>query len=365
MEILERVREINAGEGLSEEQIAAARMRLMNGVGAGAARRPAARRPLLIAGGLAAGMAAVITVGVIVARPTPVQPGVEAAPSPTSVPRPEGTVMPRPISVASALRDAAKAAGANAAPTLREGQFLRIETTVDDLVLYGATNPETLYDASRSEATAAWTARTSWILYVPADRSEDWVREFPSGAEVTAVFGDSADTHAQDWLANIDQSASSFIERTPGGLGEPSAGELSVASDAYYAAFPREPEALLDRIQEENGATDGSEWSAGTVTEVLIQELQRNTAPADLRAAMFEALRLLPNSRISGIDGSLVTVSFASNAGRWISQAITIDISTGTVVGTSITRTAGSGIVPDAIADDTTTVTTSIVDSAP
>ncbi|WP_136053540.1 MULTISPECIES: hypothetical protein [unclassified Microbacterium] len=364
MDVFEQVREVHAGVSLTEERISGARVRLLDGIDAdrGRKRRRLARRSLVIVGALAGAAAATVAV-VVLDHPTTPPPRVEAVPPvATKEPIAPEPTAPAPMTASSVLSAAARASGANTAPAPQQGQYLKIEREVNDLVLYGTTNPSSMFDASRADATAAWIAQGHWTIYVPADRSAEWVQEFANQSQLTAFYGVDAEAHAQEWLGGDRQP---FYNRTPGGLGESGPGELSRASDAYYAAFPRDPQALLEWIRVKNGATDGSEWSNGTVTEVLLEELQYNTAPADLRASMYQVLALLPNGTIAAVDGDITTISFASNAGRWVTNGISIDMSTGLVVGSAIRQDAGAGIVPEDVPDSWMTITVSVVDSAP
>ncbi len=364
MDVFERVREVNRGAGLAEERITGARARLLAGIDESHRRdrKRMVRRSLMIVGAMAGAAAVTVTV-VAVNQPSALPRLIEALP-PVATPESPDPVppAPTPTTASSALSAAAQAAGANTAPSPQQGQYLKIEREVNNLVLYGDTNPETMFDASRADATAAWIGHGRWTIYVPADRSGGWVQEFSSPPPVTTFYGSDAEAHAQEWSGGGRET---FFERTSGGLGATGPGELSRASDAYYAAFPRDPQALLEWIRVSNGATDGSEWSIGTVTEVLLQELQYNTAPADLRASMYQALALLPNATVAAVNGDTTTISFSSNAGRWVRNEITIDMTTGLVVGSAIRGDVGTGIVPEDVPDSWMTVTVTVVDSAP
>lgn len=370
MDVIERVREVNRVVDLSEARIAAAKARFLSGIAESSAppKRIARRSTFVIAAavvGAAAVTASVLAVHQSAAPPprveaVPVLPTVVPSASPSPLPT---TVGPTPVTAASVFAEAARASVSDAAPAPQHGQYLRIDREVNNLVLYGPTNPTTPFDASRADATAAWTARSHWVLYVPADRSAEWVQEFSNQPEVAGFYGTSAEVHAQEWLGVGPREP--FFTRTQGGLGEPAEGELSRASEAYYSEFPREPAALLEWIRVRNDATDGSEWSVGTVTEVVLEELQYNTAPADLRAALYRVLAMLPNSTITSVEGSIATVSFSPNARRWVSNQVSVDQSTGLVVGSAIRQDPGEGIVPGDVFDSWTTTTVSVVDAAP
>lgn len=367
MDILESVREVNVGAGLDTQRISRARGRVLNGIDEhrGRERKKLARRSLIVVGAVT-GAAVVAATVIIVNQPVEQPPRVEAVPptvTPAPTPPEPTTPAPEPLTAVSVLSAAARASALDVFHGPAQGQYLKIERETNDLVLYGATNPDSLFDASRADAVAAWTVRSHWTIFVPADRSGEWIQEFANDSQFTAFYGDAAEARAQEWLGS--GSGQPFFQRTPGGLGEPGPGEPSRASDAYYAEFPRDPAALLEWIRTTNGATDGSEQSVGTVTEALLQELEYDTAPADLRAAMYEALALLPNATVAGVDGDITTISFSANAGRWVRKDISIDMTTGLVVGSSIRQDSGSGIVPDDVPDISTKISVSVVDSAP
>ncbi|PKQ35519.1 MAG: hypothetical protein CVT61_05315 [Actinobacteria bacterium HGW-Actinobacteria-11] len=370
MDVFELVRDVNAGTSLTEDQIGRARAQLLVGIdeSRSAERKRLAKHPLLLIAGAVAGAAAATATVVVLSQSTAHPPRVEAVPpiATHEPPAPAPTVpapTPTPVTASSVLGAAARVSGANEAPGPHQGQYLKIEREVTDLVLYGDTNPQSVFDASRADATAAWTARSHWTIYVPADRSQEWVQEFSNQVQLMAFFGLDAETHAQEWLGSGTREP--FYQRTPGGLGQSGDGAPSRASEAYYADFPRDPEALLEWIRTSNGATDDSEWAMGTVTEVLLEELQYNTAPSDVRASMYLALAQLPNATIAAVDGDITTISFPSHAGRWVKNEISIDMTTGLVVGSAIRQDAGAGIVPEDVPDTWMTITVSVVDAAP
>ncbi|MEV8251603.1 hypothetical protein AB0O87_11870 [Microbacterium sp. NPDC076768] len=371
MDVLERVRNVNVEASLTEAEIGSARSLLLNGIDASLAqnRKRALRWSFVIVSALA-GVAAV-TAGVVMLNQTPTPtPRIEAAPPVIETPPPTATATPReteppvptPVTASSVLSAAAKASGASTTPSLQEGQYLKVEREVNTLVLYGPSDTPSLFDASRADASAAWIARSHWSVYVPADRSSEWVREFPNQDQLTAFYGEGAESHAQEWLGGDREP---FYLRTTGGLGEAGPGEPSRASEAYYSEFPRDPQALLEWVRASNGAVDSSEQSLGTAAEVLIEELQYNTAPPDLQASMYEALALLPQSTIAGVDGNITTIAFAANESRWGFNEISIDTTTGLAVGSLIRYDSGTGIVPSDVADSWERISVSVVDSAP
>lgn len=368
MDVFEQVRDIKPGDGGPEETIAAARGRVMSEI-----QRPgrpvrsrATRRVWLVAGGLAGAAAVVATVLVVTGLEAPA-PSVEAvptrAPGATLIPSTPATPEPTadPVTAASVLTGAADIAGEHPVPVAGPDQYLRVEHQNRQLVLWSAQDP---VNSSRSQATAGWVATNSYTSYIPGDRTREWVDVFHPELQIAELYGDGAEALSQEWLAKFNwrTEGEPTIMRYQGGdqPGEP------VPYDAYrhYDEMPRDPAALVEWVRQyQSGVGPGMEDMAAVT--FLMQELQLGAAPLDLRAAMYRALSLMPNGVISGTEGDIVTLSFLTYPPdeRW--DSITIDTRTAFVTSVSTALGSGGAVIPDSLPNNTSTLTISVVDSAP
>lgn len=369
LDVFEKVRETRPEIDGADENLASARSRLMKQIQT--EHRPVRtsatrRRPWIIAGSLA-GAAAAVTAGVLVAGNFATPGTVEAGPTPSpAFTRPGSEPTPRPVpdpvTVESVLRGAANVASTSSGPVAGEGQYLRIDTRTEHLVLHGpADGPPS--DSTRADATAAWVAVGGYVTYIPADLSGEWVRVFERDYEIVALYGEDATALSQAWLDQIPKEP--IIRRTPAGIVERMEGstEPLQGEDEYYAQMPRDPEQLAEWVRAYNDRFNLEAGEAG-IAQFLIEDLESNVAPADLRAAMYRVLGSLSIGVISGTEGSAVTLSFPGlNPDERLE--ISIDTTTALVTGTSMTYGSGGTVVPDAVPDFRTTQSLSIVDSAP
>lgn len=366
MDVFEKVQETRPEIDGVDETLAAARVRLMAEISAetSPSRGRRSRRPLLIVGSLV-GMAAAVTASVLVVSAlTSPEPIVDAIPTrepgeslqPTTEPVP----VPEPLTPESVLSGAAAVAAESDGVVVGPGQYLKVEHVLRQLVLYSPDDPHTL---SRSQATAGWVATSTYTSYIPGTPTDDWVDVFNSDLQIAGVYGTDATALSQSWLANFAWMTEPLYQRYTGGLDAEAGGPVAWIN--HYPDMPRDPAALIEWVRGEvlRGVEPGTEDM--TVASFLMQELQLDAAPRDLRAAMYRALSLMPNAVIESTDGDVVTLGFATNTEfeRWDS----ISIDTRTAVVTSVSSTFGSGgtVVPDNIPNHITTQTMSVVDSAP
>ncbi|MFS0913010.1 hypothetical protein AB3M89_14610 [Microbacterium sp. 179-I 3D2 NHS] len=367
MDVFERVRDIGAGDGLTEDRIIGARIRLLQGIegSRGAERARLTKKPVFLIAGAVAGVAAATAAAVVVGQLTSPAPRVEAVPtaSPTPAPSPSAGEPFERATVASVLESAAGATVAGGALEAAPGQYLRVEHQTTQLVLYQPTGQYTQWDATRESATAAWVAPGTYVTYIPGDRSQEWVTVFEPKTTISQTFGAEGDALAAEWLAGTLKEQ--IVDRHAGGIDDGS--DPQMGSDAYYAQIPRDPQQLLDWYRTLMIGDVLDEDSQ--IASMIIQELERNAAPADLRAAMLLALREMPNGRILGVDGSSVTLGFSF---AWTSdlfdswtETLTVDTSSGFVSASSRTLGSGGSLVPESVPNSSVVTSISIVDDAP
>jgi len=377
MELLDRVRELGAESQPSEEGIAAARARLAQAIADAPARAKRRAWGFGLGGGAGALIVAAAATAVVVmvsggpavapslAPTTDTAPQPAPQPQPTPTPTPRVTIEPAPVVTAATVLDRAASLAATSVTPLTDGQWLRVQHQVEQLVTYAeGVDPNSPYNATRENATAAWVARGSYATYMPADRSGEWFRVFEPDRQIVALFGADAEALATQWLDMMVNER--IIERYQGGLDYLGEGREPIyASEAYFDAMPRDPAALVAWHRARLAAGNVENLDEGVVS-VLVQDLELNAAPADLRSAMFRALALAEGVTIRSVDGAITTLEFPfTGSGRTLSATVSIDTETGLVVESTVVTSVAGSLVPLDFPDSRVTTTVSVVDSAP
>ncbi|PYY34831.1 CU044_5270 family protein [Curtobacterium sp. MCBD17_030] len=309
--------------------------------GAGPARtvppvRPRRRfRPVLVAG------AAVVLAGGLVASGIGITHWSSPAPA-----------------AAATLREAARAAADDRAPV---GAFTKVVET--ERALGYATSDGEHYD----EGYLAPTTSTTWV---PADVSGTWVRETWSGPATTFYGGAAARKAAADDYAAEAHRDDPRWERAVGGdftvgeLGGVRPGTLTVAD---IEGLPRDPDALVRRIEDAPRAVDTTD--AEHVFDTVQELLRTGLVPADLRAAMYEALATLPGivvteeqASLDGRVGTAVGLPARTGGER---QDVIIDRTSGTYLGERTVQTQRNGSIPAGTLIDSVSVRVLPVDDQP
>lgn len=306
MLLSERVREIGADEAhVEEESIQNARRVLNREIGGslapGASRRRRRAWTGIGIGGLVAGAAVTaIVVGSVVAPPS------------------------APIaSAADVLTEAAEVTLTTEALTPAPGQYIRISETwmqpMRGFVPEEGTEIDVTYTLSRTRT-----------LYVPADRSADWIEDDTDAEQIT-------DVSEPEWTSRIEEQELSGGEMLPDIVAHP--GGRIMGGDGWethyyhlspmsrlYDEMPRDPEAMREWL-----AT--YEPEPGYAPPRLTEPVDFNLAPADLRAAMFQTMALLPGARVVSEDGDFTTVAIPDGGeSNWM-ETVTIDMRRGLMVG--------------------------------
>lgn len=355
MQLMERVREIGREDSRVDDRVVAtARSALTREMvrDTRSADTRSRRRTWagISVGGLVAGVAAAaIVVGSILAPPT--APNAAAA-----------EVLERASAVTFHAQDT----------TLTPGQYLRIETVGEHLQFWRAEwadddDDDTLpFNASREVGDAAVQIRDTRVLYVPADRSDDWFYDW-GHARVVASFGARGDEASREWSSWPGAQAveEGRIEVLPAGEylteggDEPPTPYLADRYRPHYAEMPREPQRLLDWLRAQSGleGQEADQWLVASLSDPSAINLM----PIDLRSAFFLAIARMPGFDVLTDDGSSATLQYVVPGHR--TTTITIDTVQGLV--TSIGEGYGEGGPAGDVVDSVTTVRTSIVNSAP
>ncbi|WP_127818971.1 hypothetical protein [Microbacterium sp. CPCC 204701] len=322
MELMERVREVGAEAVLDEGRLDAARVTLLREIAREERADAAPGRRLAVRwiGGsaLAGGLAAVALVVGFVAIP---------ATAPTA-------------SAAEVLERAAEATLTTQAVSPGPGQYIRIQEIATSTVgwVEDSAYPEGGWWGSGASHTMATTVQAR-SLYVPADRSGDWVQDYDESFEVVEITGPAAET-ARDVLVATRPGSKLDVEVFPAGIySQTGVGGEGVDPDdvltfavnglqCYYDEMPRDPEALVDWMEQYE-----HEYLSDCPPPRLGEPIEFNLAPAGLRAAMFRALALTEGSRVVGVDGDVTTIAFPEGGESTWMQTVDIDTSTGLMVG--------------------------------
>lgn len=366
MDVLELVREIeNTPDDGAADRIAESRRTLVAAMAVRSERR--VRRGWVWGGALGtASAAAVVTAIVIAGAVAPVAPESASA------------------AAVAVLNDAAGKVMAGTDPVVAPGQYLRVRETYELVSLWDAdADPATSdeYVAGFNTSTfenseGAIRARGVRDLYVPSDRSEDWILDDRSVNEVLDVYGDQAALPAyRKMIEKYPESDADpgGLEALPGGLqsGDPD----MTGDDRFYDWFhdqydemPRDPAQLLTWYTQHLSTSDEESYLFSVIGRYVSSDLM----PADLRAASLQVLAMLGGVDVAGTNGSVTTLELrtaigpGSDLGDELVQQADIDTTTGRVTGYRETYPDRStSVLPADVPWVTWSIEVSVVDAAP
>ena len=254
---------------------------------------------------------------------------------------------------ADALQAAALAAVENSDPVVAPGQYLLVETDA----VYG----NTTYTEAGDYVSYLTMNRDK--LYVPSDRADDWVwvRSF---REPYASFNAEGKALAQK---SYDEEVAE-ADGVPELLRAPDAQFYGNSTVPDFDALPRDPQQLLNYIYKVTAG--GGNSADGAALGWIADTLRTGVAPADVRAALYEAAAGIPGveitEQVANLDGrtgiSIGRVESADNS----RQDLIIDTQTGALIGERRVELTDEGWgFPAGTTTGFTAVRTSVVDSAP
>lgn len=352
MKVLELVREIEKTQDpATPARIARSRAQVLARVSASPKRRARAR---WVWGGTAAvgglSTAAVVATVVIAGLAAPV------------------VVQPASAAAVEILNDAAEVVITGVDPVIGPGQYLKIRKTYELVSLWdaGAAVPVAGFNtATLPSSEGAVHARGLSDLYVPSDRTQDWILDDRATNEVLDVWGDPRVRAAYDEMAEMSAlppgtdadpagiralpqgaDGSGATASTPQVTPSPGAPGSEVSAPpaddvGYYDRFrpfydemPRDPQRLLDWYRAQLQTSD--DWD---LFQSIGQGLQTNLMPRDLRAASLRALSLLSNVDVTATGGAITTLALSASLGlggefgNLLVSELDLDTSTGQIVG--------------------------------
>ena len=272
---------------------------------------------------------------------------------------------------AEVLNGAAAATITSSDPVLAPGQYLLIDTKA----VYS-------YGKYTEAGEFAWLVSQDSQLYVPADRSGEWVwNQEPS--EPVQFFDEASRREAERMAAEekipgrvvagaVPPEERNQPMRAAGGRFYDDTPRLTLNArpmEEVIATAPRDPEKLLEVVydyQRNKGRGDTPyEEAFGTISDTL----STGVIPADLRAALYQAAALIPGvtvtDREATLDGRTGISLGMKTPGHNSRKELIVDPATGQLIGEREILLEDSGGIPAGTATAWTAVTTSVVDSAP
>lgn len=342
MPLLDRVRAIRADENhLEPENLASARQSLENEISSPQHATQTRRRALRW--GLGLGGAGIATAGTFAVLA--IVGGSVVAP-----------LSDQPASASEILEQAAAATLdeiSAADQPLAPGQYLRIDRV-----------EETLYTGPEIPVCAAFTAHVKSSMYIPADRNDDWVID-RGELIVTDVIG-SGGQELVDWTTKWEIRTEAETIAYPGGTGWDNnfvvLGELLERLDS----MPRDPVELLDYIN--NLLAEASvpqDERTATATREILSLLEWNLPPADLRAAMLNALSISNQFEVASISDEIATLVRVADSQGGSGETVTVDMTTGNIISVSYPQVSFDPLLSSTINQYTTTYSATVVDEAP
>ena len=364
MDVFERVREVNRGAGLPEEQITAARARLLTGIDEGRSveRKRIARRPMFVIAGAVAGVAAVTAGVAVVSQQTAPTPSVEAIPRESVRPTPQTSPTPQPTPTSGTT-----VTEPFPGTTPQSGQYLSIVNSTESLLYRDDQQMFTQWSAYGSgPPISALLVREVSQVYVPADRSGEWSGRY-GDSERLAYFPDDQGPEGKSvWDRLLPPSTGTRDWTSPGGFeGE----EYPLrGSTEWFAAFPLDPPALLDYARtHERGYEQSPEQAGEAAVSTIFDTLRSNVAPASLRQSLLAALDLSGLAeQTAGADGVVTYRMSYAHLDRRV-DTISVDMTTGWVSEYTARWTQSDAtsnhLVPNSVPDIRMTYSVSVVNS--
>ena len=319
-------------------------------------RRRATRPRLVVAGALAVMLAAAVLVNDVVVR--------DGQPTP-------GTV----ADAGTFLAAAAELTAARTDPPIPSGQFRRVTLRRSNLNTYGQTRTVQVRVLGQTEWWIPSSMTPPYIARVTPRLRTDFVNDADRAyaREHLPELFKKTPQRTRDSVCRVDVATAGLL----GIAADPSRGckaDWQSPSIGFLATLPRDPDKLLTALTSSPGIVgpEAAEMAFSRLTAVLSSGI----APADLRAALYQAARKIPGVKL--LDDA---VNLDGTSGRAVSHEaygfrteLIIDPGTGRFIGqrTVAIQTAPSHkhgeVLKDVRAGDVTSwtaVTTQLVESAP
>lgn len=280
---------------------------------------------------------------------------------------------PVSVSVLMKLTGAAQLSGITAVnQPLRPGQFLKITTVTEQLIKSSTAQTTAEPEPRGPETCAAFSTRNVTHMYVPADRSDDWIVA-SEGDVITEHYGPKGEEFETAY-SEVHKLAEPTVWSHPNGVVSPDPtmspeAESSVQSDTFdflradYASMPRDPDELYAWFEALNGTPNPYNGPMESqVANLMLRTLEWNLPPADLRGPMIEAIAKSGAYEMLWVSDQ--TVILTSTKGAYVTTFV-IDTRNGNLVSNSLSSGDEGGLIPIDIASSATSLTMEVVDEAP
>lgn len=253
---------------------------------------------------------------------------------------------------ADVLKAAALASIENSDPAIAPGQFLLVETDA----VYGSTLQRGAGDY------VSWLTISHDKLYVPADRSDEWIwsRSF---REPYTAFSAEGELLAQQKYQNEFDQADGKTEL----LRAPSAEFYGNSVVPDFDSLPTDPQELLNHIY--TVTAGGGQSVDGAALEWIADTLRTGVVPVKIRAALYQAVAGIPGVKITDQAANLqgrvgVAIGRVESADN-SRQDLIIDKKTGALIGERLVNLSKEWGFPAGTITSFTAVHTSVVDTPP
>lgn len=249
---------------------------------------------------------------------------------------------------------------------LRPGQYLKITTATEQLIKSSTEPTITGMAPPGPETCAAFSTRNVTHMYVPVDRTDDWIVA-SEGDAITEHYGPKGEEFETAHY-EVNKLAEPSVWSHPNGEMFPDA-EYSVQSDTFdflradYASMPRDPDELYAWFEARIGTPNPYEGTMERqVANLMLRTLEWNLPPADLRGPMIAAIAKSGAFEVLRVSDQTVTLTNAEGA---YVTTIVIDTRNGNLVSKSVSWGDEGGVVPVGTAQYATSLTMEVVDQAP
>lgn len=190
---------------------------------------------------------------------------------------------------------------------------------------------------------------TTWV---PADPDDEWQQTSTLTGALRWLTEERPDVAARHGYGTPRTEVQKAARGEFHGPVDPADG-WAAGSPAYLATLPHDPEGMYDRLR-----TDGRPWEDSALVPRAAELLRTGLLPAEVRAALYEALARVPGIRVldeaADLDGR-TGVAFGTTDELGFVSEIIIDPATGRFIGERNVR-------PDGVELASTAVTTGVAD---
>jgi hypothetical protein len=266
----------------------------------------------------------------------------------------------RPASAAETLAQAAVRIGASD-PVLKTGQYLYVNTHGWRFMGRTRVGSSDIVVYLQEGTTQTW---------IPADRTQDWMRHHNDTDQRKWIRGSEADFKDNPLELDARESRCDILRKGPG---EECRGKIdwNWPRPSFVATMPTDPQQLYNKLRNDFALPPPSDPTVQPIVteDMVIFEFVANTvhgglATAAQRAALYKALALMPGleviERTTNLDGKPGTGIALTQRG--VRYELIIDPATGQPIGQRRTAQQAQGFIPAGTVYNDTVLSTAVVD---